>query len=219
LTERINLATGIFLLPLRHPIAVARSIATLQDLAGGRFCFGVGAGWLEEEFRSLGVEFSERWSRLTEYVEAVRLLLSGDEVAFNGRYVTFDSVQLSAQPVEVPIVLGGNGAQALRRAARMADGWLSSGTPTLAEAEALRSDFERACESVGRRTAMPQWYRARFVDSSSLDDHEARGFDRVVLWADQLWPADGDLCSKRERFVQRVHDTGLSDRLGGGAIE
>ena len=212
-TTRIMLATGIYLLPLRHPIAVARSIATLQELAKGRFTLGVGAGWLAEEFRALGVEFGDRWSLLNEHLEVIRLLLTGQETQFSGRHVEFDAVRLDTGRIDVPIVLGGNSPAALRRASRYGDGWLSSGTPTLSEAKVLRADLDRACASIGRERELLQWYRARFEDAADLDGYEANDFQRVVLWADRLWPRHGDLPAKREHFEARLRETGLHERL------
>src|SRR3954447_26520520 len=107
-TERIRLATGIYLVGLRHPLAVARMALTLQDIAGGRFMLGVGSGWLEEEFVALGVPFAERRARFDEALAVLRAAWAGGVVSFAGHHVAFERVLVTAAPVPVPLILGGN---------------------------------------------------------------------------------------------------------------
>ena len=143
-TDRLQLATGIYLLPLRHPLAVARMTLTLQGLAGGRFMLGVGSGWLEEEFAALGVPFDERGARFDEALTVLRAAWAGGELANAGPHYPFDRVMATPVAVDVPLVLGGNTERALRRAARLADGWFSSGNPTFDEAVRLRARLDRS---------------------------------------------------------------------------
>ena len=148
-TERIRLATGIYLVGLRHPLAVARMTLTLQDIAGGRFMLGVGSGWLEEEFAALDVPFEQRRVRFEEALAVLRSAWAGGEISFAGAHVAFEHVIVTAEAVHVPLILGGNTEPALRRAAATADGWFSSGNPTFEEAVRLRARLGELAEASG----------------------------------------------------------------------
>lgn len=106
-TRRLQLATGIYLLPLRHPLAVARATLTLQELSGGRLLLGVGAGWLRDEFEALAVPFGDRALRLEESIEILRRAWAGGVFEHHGTVYDFGPVQLTAHPVRVPLILGG----------------------------------------------------------------------------------------------------------------
>ena len=151
-TTRIGLATGMYILPLRHPLAVARATCTLQEVSGGRFRLGIGAGWLREEFVALDVPFESRGARLEEAVEVVRRAWRGGPFAYRGDHFAFDEVQITPRPTPVPLVLGGNSPRALRRAATLGDGWFSSGTPSLPEAIRMRDELSRLRDQTGRGT-------------------------------------------------------------------
>ncbi len=200
-TSRIKLATGIFILPLRHPLAVARMTLTLQGVASGRFMLGVGSGWLEEEFDALGVPFAERGSRFDESLAVLRAAWSGGELVGAGPHYRFDTVLATSDAVRVPLVLGGNTERALRRAARIADGWFSSGNPTFEEAGRLRDRLRAHCEEVGRDHPLPLYVRMAGCDPADLERYTDHGYEHVTVWANQLWPADGDLATKRQRFL------------------
>jgi probable F420-dependent oxidoreductase len=210
-TTDVTLATGIYLLPLRHPVAVARMTMTLQDVAGGRFVLGVGSGWLREEFDAVGVPFDERGSRFDEAIDVLRALWSGEEVTHRGTHFAFGPVQLTPQPVTVPLVIGGNTDRALRRVATKADGWFSSGTPDFADALVLRDRVSAACAAAGRTRVLPLHFRAPMPTPEAMQRYADEGFDHVVVWADQLWPAKGDLDHKRGSFFEAAR------RLRGAA--
>jgi len=152
LTKRVRLATGIVILPQRHPVYVAKEAATLDVLSRGRAILGVGIGWLEEEFRVLGVPFSERAARTEESVRAIRSLWSEEPRGFEGEFFRWNPVHSSPKPVQkpgVPIVVGGHVEGAARRAARVGDGFFpAKGDPErLARLlDALRDE----CGKVGR---------------------------------------------------------------------
>jgi probable F420-dependent oxidoreductase len=200
-TERIRLATGIYLVGLRHPLAVARMTLTLQDVAGGRFMLGVGSGWLEEEFVALGVPFGERRTRFEEALAVLRAAWGGGEISFAGAHVSFEHVVVSAEPVHVPLILGGNTEPALRRAAATADGWFSSGNPTFEEAIRLRARLGELAESSGRDRPLPVYVRMAGRERAALDRYAEHGFEHVTVWANQLWPSHGALADKQERFA------------------
>jgi len=196
-TKRIKLATGIYLLPLRPPLITARMTATLHDVSRGRFLLGVGSGWLEEEFDAIGVPFAERGSRYEEAIEILRLAWSGEPFRFEGRHFRNGLVQLSEAPVAVSLILGGNTERALRRAALKADGWFASGTPAFADAVRWRDRLVQLRNENGGSGEFPVWVRVPKPDPDDIARYRQAGLDRVLVWADQVWPATGDLASKR----------------------
>jgi probable F420-dependent oxidoreductase len=212
-SDRLTLATGIYLIPLRHPILIARATATLQDLCGGRFLLGAGSGWLREEFDALGIGFDGRAGRFDETIDALRALWSGDVVTHHGPHFQFGPVQLGPQPVHVPLILGGNTDPALRRVAARADGWFSSGTPSFEDALTLRERIDAHVTAAGRTRPLPLWFRSAAPDAAALDQYRREGFDEVVLWADRFWPNEGDVATKREVFRDRLTALGFTDVL------
>jgi len=201
-TTRIKLATGIYVVPLRHPLAIARMTLTLHGVAGGRFMLGVGSGWLEEEFDALGVPFAERGARFDEALAVLRAAWSGGELQGTGPHYPFARVLVTRQPVQVPLILGGNTDRAMRRAARLADGWFSSGNPTFDEARRLRGRMRELSDEVGRERPLPVYVRMAGRDRDQLARYAEHEFEHVAVWANQLWPDEGDLASKRERFLE-----------------
>jgi probable F420-dependent oxidoreductase len=125
-TRRVGLGTSVYVLPMHHPVPVAKQIATLQCLSGGRVIFGIGVGWLEAEFAALGAPFRERGRRMDESIALLRALWSEDPVSFAARYVPAEIAEMRMQPLPsppIPIWAGGISDQALARAARLCDGW------------------------------------------------------------------------------------------------
>ncbi len=124
-TSRIGLATGIVILPQHNPVILAKQVATLDHLAGGRVLLGIGVGWLEEEFRAIGSSFTDRGRRTDEYIAAMRELWTGDPPTFHGEFVSFDAAHCRPRPARgsVPIIVGGHSPAAARRAGRLGDGF------------------------------------------------------------------------------------------------
>lgn len=125
-TATIRLGTNVYLPALRHPIVSARMVVTLDVLSGGRVTLGVGAGWLEEEFTALGVDFASRGARLRECVRAWRILWQEEAPSFSGKFFSFGPVVFEPKPKQrpgPPILFGGETEAALRRAAALGDGW------------------------------------------------------------------------------------------------
>ncbi len=122
----LRLGTCILILPQRNPVVLAKELATLDHLSGGRVELGIGVGWMKEEFDALGVPWEQRGKRTDEYVAAMRTIWSGQDVEFHGDFVDFEpltSTPPPAQGANIPIVVGGDTPAALRRAARLADGY------------------------------------------------------------------------------------------------
>ena len=125
-TKKIRLATGVMILPQRHPAYVAKEIATLDLLSNGRMILGIGSGWLAEEFATVGVPFHERGARTNEAIRAIRSLWKDGPEAFEGKYYKWAAVESNPKPVQkpgVPIVIGGHSEAAAKRAARLGDGF------------------------------------------------------------------------------------------------
>ena len=125
-TERIRIGTGVTLLALQHPIAMAKGLATIDWLSGGRIEVAFGVGWLEGEFEALGVPFHERGRISDEYLAAIIELWTKDSATYEGKYVSFRDVVLEPKPVQkpyLPIWMGGDSDAALKRTARHATGW------------------------------------------------------------------------------------------------
>jgi probable F420-dependent oxidoreductase len=124
-TSTIRLATGILILPQRNPVVLAKELATLDYLSGGRVDFGIGVGWLAEEFDALGIPFAERGARTDDAVGALRALWSEDVASYEGRFTSFSGCISKPQPVNgsIPIHVGGHSEAAARRAGRLGDGF------------------------------------------------------------------------------------------------
>ncbi|MFF3002241.1 LLM class F420-dependent oxidoreductase [Kitasatospora sp. NPDC057940] len=131
-TSRIELATGVLLLPEHNPVVVAKQAATLDRLSAGRFSLGIGTGWSAEEFAALGVPFTGRGRRTDEYLTAMRTLWAKDPASFTGEFTRFDAIRVNPKPLrgaQLPVVVGGNSNTALRRAATLGDGWYGFNIP------------------------------------------------------------------------------------------
>jgi probable F420-dependent oxidoreductase len=154
-TERVRLGTSVLVLPYRNPVNLAAEAAAIDVLSDGRFVLGVGAGWMEEEFRALGIDPAERGARTDEHIEVLRALWTEDPARFEGRFTRFDGLVLATTPRTEggpPIWVGGNTRVALRRALRLGDGW--HGFEVFHEdMPAVREQLEQAGEELGRDPA------------------------------------------------------------------
>ncbi len=125
-SKRLRFLTNIYILPVRNPILVAKQIATVASMAEGRIALGIGTGWMREEFELLGQEFRARGKRMDEQVEILRLLWGGGMVEYRGEHYDFDRLEMSPVPKQpVPVFVGGISEPALKRAARIGDGWIA----------------------------------------------------------------------------------------------
>ena len=184
-TQRIRLGTNVYILPLRHPIAVARMVGTLDVLSGGRVSFGVGLGWLEEEFTAVGIDFASRAGRGREAIRALRALWTEEVPAFSGKYVAFEPVRFEPKPVQrphPPILVGGESEAALRRAAALGDGWYGVGHTPESAAPQVRRLRELLAEQ--GRAAVPFDYTVSCgsgeLTADAVRRFEDAGITRVV---------------------------------------
>ncbi len=151
-TTRLKVATGVCLVPERNPIVTAKAIATLDAFSGGRFIFGIGAGWLREESELFGVDFPRRWRQTAEFIAAMRELWSKEEASFDGKYVKFGPVRCNPKPVQQPgppVLIGSLDKNALKRVAKWADGWCPNRMPH-DYVKAKVGELRRECDAVGR---------------------------------------------------------------------
>jgi probable F420-dependent oxidoreductase len=152
-TPELRLGTHVYNLGLRHPFVAARGAATLDIVSGGRFEFGIGASWLEQEWDAVGLDFATRGRRVDEAIEVCTRLWSEPTVEHHGEFFDFAEVAFEPKPVQrprPPLLVGGESAAALRRAAWLADGWigmghtLESAPARIARLRSLRADGPRA---------------------------------------------------------------------------
>jgi probable F420-dependent oxidoreductase len=150
-TSTVQLATGILIVPQRNPVVLAKEVATLDALSGGRMVLGVGAGWLAEEFAALGVPFDDRGRRLDEYIAIMRALWSGDKTTFDGEFYQFENCISRPRPANatIPVVIGGHSQVAARRAGRIGDGFFP-GSASIDEIRELIGLVRRTAEEHGR---------------------------------------------------------------------
>lgn len=125
ITDRVGIALGTLVVPYRNPVVMAKMLSTLSVISGGRIIVGIGVGWLPDEFEALGIPFKQRGARTDEYVELMRALWGDEEASFEGRFYRYpEGMWFEPRPVApIPIWVGGNSPAALRRAARIGDGW------------------------------------------------------------------------------------------------
>ena len=150
-TSRLNLGTGVLILPQRNPGVLAKECATLDAMSGGRVRLGIGVGWLEEEFDALGVPFADRGARTDEYVAALRALWTEAEATHHGDFVHFDRAISQPKPANgsIPIVVGGHTKIAARRAGRLGDGFFP-GKGSVDELRDLFAVMRESAEKAGR---------------------------------------------------------------------
>jgi probable F420-dependent oxidoreductase len=151
-TTRLRVGTGICLVPERDPLLTAHQVATVDALSGGRFLFGIGAGWLAEEMRLFTPHFPYRFGFMREAVAAMRRLWTEDQPSFEGRWIRFPPVVCRPRPVQhphPPVILGGMGPNALKRVAAWGDGWMPIAL-SADDVAAARSEIDREARGGGR---------------------------------------------------------------------
>ncbi len=184
LTRNLRLATGVIILPQRHPTYVAKEVATLDVLSRGRAILGVGIGWLREEFDVLDVPFRERAARTEESVRAIRSLWSDTAEGFDGDFYRWKPVESNPKPIQkpgVPIVVGGHVEGAARRAARVGDGFFPA-LGGLQKIPGLIQAMSDECGKVGRDPAEIEVTAAEGqVEPDLVRRYEEIGVSRLVI--------------------------------------
>lgn len=194
-TDRVRLGTGICLVPQRNPVYTAKQVADLDVLSGGRVDFGIGIGWLKEEFDALNVPFANRGRRTDEYLEIMRSLWTEETSSYEGTTYTLPPTRLYPKPVQtpLPIHVGGESDAALRRAARLGQGWYTFNRPPGDVAPSL-ARLDEALSAEGRRrgdgftvSLCPYMHP---LDRAGVEAYAEAGVDRLVALCMAFGPDD-----------------------------
>lgn len=198
-TDRLGLATGVLVLPNHHPVALAKRVATVDALSGGRIRLCVGMGWLKEEIEACGTEFSSRGRRADEQLEVMRLLWQDrpDGASFSGEFFEFSHAACYPKPRgQVPIHIGGHSDAAARRAGRLGDGFQPLGVAGSRLTE-LVTIMREAAESAGRdpdALELSLGHLVTKIDGERAEKLERLGAGRIVL----AMPPTADLGEARD---------------------
>jgi len=215
-TSRLNLGTAVVVASQHSAAILAKRVATLDALSGGRVRLGVGIGWQREEYEAVGVPYRDRGRRLDETIEAMRILWRDEVATYQGKHVRFENVHMDAKPangVDVPILIGGSSDFAARRAGRLGDGWypyvispadFEKGVQTIAEsARAADRDPERVELSI-----WPASYDfTRTFDVPFVKSYTDAGASRVVISAGE---AQTHEIEGQRDFIRRYQDEVLA---------
>lgn len=183
-TERLLVGTGICLVVERDPITTAKEVATIDRVSGGRFLFGVGAGWNREEMANHGTEPRTRFSLMRERIEAMKAIWTGDEAAYHGRHVDFDPIWSWPKPLQrphPPILVGGNSEGALDRAVDLADEWIPNPETRLSELAGRIADLQERASAAGRERIGVTFYAVK-PEAEALRRYADAGVDRAVFY-------------------------------------
>jgi probable F420-dependent oxidoreductase len=207
-TEHVRLGTFVYLLGLRHPLITARAFTTTDLLAKGRISVGVGAGWLESEWRAAGIDPATRGSRLDEAITAVRHLWQDEVIEHRGIHWRWDPIRFDpkpAQPDGPPILVGGESRRALRRAATLGDGWMSMPHADLGSLQ-RQLDLLRAELNAAGRDESSFEITACVLQPPPVNEivrWEAAGVSRLIV---KPWRRTRDTLPALETFAAEYHD-------------
>jgi probable F420-dependent oxidoreductase len=151
-TRRLRFGTGIMILPLRNPVVLAKQLASVDVISGGRLIFGVGISNIESEYSAVGIPFSHKGKRAEEAISLMKALWSMERAEFRGRFFSLDGVRAEPRPIQKPhppIIFGGKSTYAFSRTARVGDGWFGYGLDLEATANCI-SGLRAACNEHGR---------------------------------------------------------------------
>jgi probable F420-dependent oxidoreductase len=200
-TKKIRLGTGICLVPERHPVITAKEVATLDKLSRGRFDFGVGIGWMKEEFDALGVPWPKRADRTRDYLAAMKSLWTEAESSHKGEFCSFDPLRSFPKPVQTPyppIIFGGESEPALKRVAEIGNGWWGVNV-TVEAAKKHIATVKQFAEAAGRDPATLSYAVSPQLGMPvSLDEvkqFEDLGIDEVIV---------GAFCGSADEFKQTI---------------
>jgi probable F420-dependent oxidoreductase len=187
-TSSILLGTGICLIIERDPIVLAKEVATVDLLSGGRFLFGIGAGWNRTEMANHGTDPSTRFALMAERVDVLKTIWREDEPSYSGRFHSFEPIWCWPKPVQSPhppVFIGGNGAKVLERVVAYGDGWMPNPMSPDALAERI-ADLQSLASAAGRDPIPVSLFGSR-PDATSVARFEAAGVERVTFWV----PSEG----------------------------
>lgn len=206
-TERLRVVTSIYVLPLRHPVLVAKAVGTAAVLSGGRVALGIGVGWMREEFEVCGAAFEHRGGRSDEMIAVLRKLWGGGWIEHHGKFYDFPRLDMSPAPGDVPIYAGGLSEPAFRRAAWHCDGWISD----LHTTEQLREIVKKlhALRADGPRAGKPFAVLASVLDAVTVDQYrrlEEFGVTHVQTMPWVFYGGPTDDLARRIAGIRRFGD-------------
>lgn len=216
-TERLHFASAVQILPLHNPFYLAKAFASLAQISGDRVALGAGVGWMREEFETLGMDFTTRGRRFDEMVELMRAIWTQDPVRFDGRFYRTEGAVMRPLPRQpVPIYTGGRSEVALRRAARLADGWLSTGE-RIEESLALIAQLQTYRREYGREHlpfrafTMQPWGSYGEAELKRLSD---AGFTDMINWTFKfVMPENAPSLQQCVDYMQRTAEA-IRERFG-----
>ncbi|MFD7846579.1 LLM class F420-dependent oxidoreductase [Nocardia sp. NPDC059764] len=205
-TDTIRLATGAVIVPLMDPLVLAKQLATLDHLSGGRVEFGVGIGWMKEEFDALRIPFEDRGGRTDEYIAAIRALWTQPVASHHGKYINFDNCILRPSPARgsIPIHIGGNSLASARRAGSYGDGFLPMSRdvealqPLLAEMRKAAAAADRDLDDIEVTVTSTQIGRNALPE---LENLQKLGVSRILVPAGLFW---GDPVAGLQKYHAEV---------------
>lgn len=208
-TSRVRLGTGIIILPQRNPLVLAKELASLDELSGGRLIFGIGVGYLEPEFRALGIPFADRGARTDDSLAAMRAIWTQPQPAYHGRFVSFEGVQAHPQR-NIPVVIGGESLPAYRRAVERAAGWYGFNLDLDMTAQAL-ADIRHVSQRYTRPQELGE-LEISVTPAEPLTLEDAKrfaelGVHRLIVMPLHRMPAHSRDASAIKDYVARVADT------------
>lgn len=205
-TSKIKLGTGITLVPERNPLVLAKEIAALDHYSGGRFLFGIGAGWNREETTMMGGDFDHRWAQTRESVEAMKELWTKEEAEFHGQYYNFPPVYCYPKPVQKPhppVILGGHAKNVLQRIVRWGDGWLPNRADP-SQVEESRKILDTLATERGRDpSSITISVYGQSADRGLIQSFLNAGADRVVV-APKHCETEAEMGEQMERMAEAV---------------
>src|SRR5436190_5028542 len=183
-TKRLLVGTGICLVIERDPIITAKEVASVDRLSGGRFLFGVGAGWNREEMANHGTDPGRRFGVMRERIEAMKAIWTSDEASYHGRYVDFDRIWSWPKPAQrphPPIIVGGNGEHVLDRVVAYGDEWMPNQIESVNELRGRMEQLGRMASDAGRDAPRVGLYAAP-AKAEEMASYDAIGISRYVLF-------------------------------------
>jgi probable F420-dependent oxidoreductase len=185
-TERLKLGSGVCLIIERDAIVTAKEVATVDLISGGRFLFGIGAGWNIEEMKNHGTDPTTRFRRMRESVEAMKAIWSEDEAEYHGRIIDFDPIWCWPKPVQKPhppILVGGRGEKVLDRVVAYGDGWIPNRIKSPEELGERIVELQRRAEAAGREPIPVTVFGAK-PEIRLLERLKDAGVSRSLLFID-----------------------------------
>ena len=185
-TTTLKIGTGVCLVIQRDTLHTAKSVASLDLVSGGRFLFGIGGGWNREEMADHGTRYETRWRLLREQIEAMKAIWTEDVSEYHGEMVSFDPMRCWPKPAQKPhppILMGGNGANTLKRVVRYADGWI----PNRGDFLGRIPELQRMAAEAGRGPIEVTTYGTAHDGPAEIEKLGAAGIERVIWYI----PADG----------------------------